>query len=92
VNPRIPGFAQLPWGCSFADIDWKKEGHGSSKLEYLAMEKGWFYEAHRAEVDCTHCWRCWAKSCPLPVAPGWQKLIAASPPAQLRTAGDQRTL
>lgn len=49
---RIPAFAQLPWGCSFADIDWKKEGHGSAKLEYLAMEKGWFYDAHRAEVDC----------------------------------------
>jgi len=49
---RIPAFAQLPWGCSFADIDWKKEGHGSAKLEYLALEKGWFYDAHRAEVDC----------------------------------------
>ena len=49
---RLPAFAQLPWGCSLAEIDWKKEGHGSAKLEYLAMEKGWFYEAHRAEVDC----------------------------------------
>ncbi|MEO8120185.1 MAG: 3'-5' exonuclease, partial [Rhodoferax sp.] len=49
---RIPAFARLPWGCSFADIDWRKEGHGSAKLEYLAMEKGWFYNAHRAEVDC----------------------------------------
>lgn len=49
---RLPVFAQLPWGCSFADIDWKKEGHGSAKLEYLAMEMGWFYDAHRAEMDC----------------------------------------
>lgn len=49
---RIPAFMQLPWGCSFADIDWKKEGQGSAKLEYLAMEKGWFYDAHRAEMDC----------------------------------------
>jgi DNA polymerase-3 subunit epsilon len=49
---RIPQFAQLRWGCSFVDIDWKKEGYGSAKLEYLALEKGWFYEAHRAEVDC----------------------------------------
>ena len=49
---RIPAFAGLSWGCSFADIDWKKEGQGSAKLEYLAMEKGWFYGAHRAEVDC----------------------------------------
>ncbi len=49
---RLPAFAQLPWGCSFAEIDWKNEGHGSAKLEYLAMGNGWFYEAHRAEVDC----------------------------------------
>jgi DNA polymerase-3 subunit epsilon len=49
---RMPAFANLPWGCSFAEIDWKKQGHGSAKLEYLAAEKGWFYDAHRAEVDC----------------------------------------
>jgi DNA polymerase III subunit epsilon len=49
---RLPAFADLDWGCSFAEIDWKKEGHGSAKLEYLALDAGWFYEAHRAEVDC----------------------------------------
>lgn len=49
---RLPVFAHLPWGCSFVDIDWKKEGYGSAKLEYLALEKGWFYDAHRAEMDC----------------------------------------
>lgn len=49
---RLPAFTQLPWGCSFADIDWKKEGQSSAKLESLALEKGWFYDAHRAEMDC----------------------------------------
>jgi DNA polymerase-3 subunit epsilon len=49
---RCPGFAALPWACSFADIDWKKEGRGSAKLEHLALHEGLFYEAHRAEVDC----------------------------------------
>lgn len=49
---RIPAFSNMAWGCSFADIDWKKEGHGSAKLEYLALENGWFYDAHRAETDC----------------------------------------
>ena len=52
VETRLPQFAALNWACSFADIDWRKEGHGSAKLEYLAMEKGWFYDAHRAQVDC----------------------------------------
>lgn len=52
VEARVPQFSQLAWACSFADIDWKAAGHGSAKLEYLVMELGWFYDAHRAEVDC----------------------------------------
>jgi DNA polymerase-3 subunit epsilon len=52
VERRFPRFAQLPWACSFADIDWKAEGQGSAKLESLAQAKGWFYDAHRAEMDC----------------------------------------
>ncbi|MEY4265808.1 MAG: hypothetical protein RIS90_343 [Pseudomonadota bacterium] len=49
---RYPGFADLPWACSLADIDWKKEGRNSAKLEHLALHQGWFYDAHRAEMDC----------------------------------------
>ena len=49
---RYPGFAELPWACSLADIDWKKEGRSSAKLEHLALHQGWFYDAHRAEMDC----------------------------------------
>lgn len=52
VEARLPQFQTLPWACSFADIDWKQEGQGSAKLEYLAMAQGRFYDAHRAEVDC----------------------------------------
>lgn len=49
---RIPQFRDLAWACSFADIDWKAQGRHSSKLEALALELGWFYDAHRAEMDC----------------------------------------
>lgn len=52
VEARLPQFQSLPWACSFADIDWKREGRRSAKLEYLAMAQGWFYDAHRAEIDC----------------------------------------
>lgn len=31
VEARLPQFSQLAWACSFADIDWKAEGHGSGK-------------------------------------------------------------
>ena len=52
VEARWPVFASKAWGCSFQGIDWKKEGSGSAKLEFLASERGWFYDAHRAQVDC----------------------------------------
>ena len=75
---RIPAFAQLPWGCSFADIDWRKEGHGSAKLEYLALEKGWFYDAHRAEVDCHALLAVLGESLPTLGQSGLAKIIAMS--------------
>lgn len=52
VEARFPGFAAKPWACSFMDIDWKAAGAGSSKLSALANDQGWFYDAHRALVDC----------------------------------------
>ncbi|MEO8021716.1 3'-5' exonuclease [Polaromonas sp.] len=52
VEARLARFAQLSWACSFADLDWKKEGRSSAKLTHLALELGWFYDAHRAEMDC----------------------------------------
>jgi DNA polymerase-3 subunit epsilon len=52
VEHRIAGFAEMNWACSFADIDWKAQGRGSAKLESLAQANGWFYDAHRAEMDC----------------------------------------
>lgn len=52
VEARFPVFADKAWACSFADIDWKAAGAGSSKLGSLAQDQGWFYDAHRAQVDC----------------------------------------
>jgi DNA polymerase-3 subunit epsilon len=52
VEARFPGFALKPWACSFADIDWKALGAESAKLSALALDQGWFYDAHRALVDC----------------------------------------
>lgn len=49
---RLPQFRHLRWACSFADIAWKEQGKRSAKLESLALGMGWFYDAHRAEMDC----------------------------------------
>lgn len=52
MEARFPAFASKPWACSFADIDWKAAGAESAKLSALAQDRGWFYDAHRALVDC----------------------------------------
>lgn len=52
AEARLSQFRHLAWACSFADIPWKTQGRRSAKLESLALEMGWFYDAHRAEMDC----------------------------------------
>ncbi|HEX5363553.1 MAG TPA: 3'-5' exonuclease [Gallionella sp.] len=52
LEKRLPLFESLPWGCSFAQVDWSGEGIASAKLDYIAYQHGFFYEAHRAEGDC----------------------------------------
>jgi DNA polymerase-3 subunit epsilon len=52
LEKRLPVFESLPWGCSLAQVDWSAEGIGSAKLDYIAYQYGFFYEAHRAEEDC----------------------------------------
>lgn len=52
VEGLLPQAQGLDWACSFADIDWTAAGHSSAKLAYLASSLGWFYDAHRAEIDC----------------------------------------
>ena len=75
---RMPVFAQLAWGCSFADIDWKAEGQSSAKLEALALSKGWFYDAHRAEMDCHALLAVLAEPLPQSGQTGLAKILAAS--------------
>lgn len=67
VESRLPLFSQLAWACSFADISWKDQGRSSAKLESLAQALGYFYDAHRAEMDCHALLAVLAA--PLPVTP-----------------------
>lgn len=49
---NVPEIKNLRWGCSIEDADWLNNGYESQKLEYLLFKLGYFYEAHRALVDC----------------------------------------
>lgn len=46
------GFATINWACSIADVNWNEEGFEGVKLEYLGYKYGFFYEGHRATIDC----------------------------------------
>lgn len=45
-------FSENPWACSMCEVRWGDEGFESSKLAYLAMSSGFFYDGHRAVHDC----------------------------------------
>jgi DNA polymerase-3 subunit epsilon len=89
VEARFPCFAARSWACSFMDIDWKAAGSGSSRLSALANDQGWFYDAHRAQVDCHALLQVLSQ----PVGPGAttglsQLITAASLPSfKLRATG-----
>jgi DNA polymerase III subunit epsilon len=78
VESRIPAFANLDWACSFADIDWKAQGRSSAKLENLAHENGWFYDAHRAEMDCHALLAVLARPLPQAAHTGLAQLLQAA--------------
>ena len=78
VESRLSHFAPVPWACSFADIDWKAQGRSSSKLESLAQAHGWFYDAHRAEMDCHALLAVLAQKLPLADHTGLNHLLQAS--------------
>lgn len=42
----------LRWACTMVDVPWRELGHASTKLEVLLAQEGWFYDAHRAHIDC----------------------------------------
>ena len=48
---HLPFPNDLRWGCSATEINWKKQGFESFKLEYLAYKIGYFYSGHRADID-----------------------------------------
>ncbi len=47
-----PLFSFKPWACSMSEIDWAAEGFEGTKLAYLAVGCGFFYDRHRAANDC----------------------------------------
>lgn len=51
IEKRFPAAAGLGWACSMADVPWERHGFDGRKLGFLGMQCGFFYDAHRADVD-----------------------------------------
>ena len=52
---QLMGQNNYRWGCSASEVDWRKvKGFRieSAKLEYILYKLGYFYEGHRASIDC----------------------------------------
>ncbi len=49
---RFPAITNLRWGCTFQGIDWRGMGYSNSKLDYILFRQGYFFEGHRASIDC----------------------------------------
>lgn len=75
LENRFPVFADLPWGCSLTDIDWNAEKLGSRKLDYIAYQMGFFYNAHRAQDDCEALLEILAQPLPVSGKPGLKPIL-----------------
>lgn len=49
---RFRGFEEKKWACSLAGIAWNELGFKNLRLEELLLKSGYFFEAHRASIDC----------------------------------------
>jgi DNA polymerase-3 subunit epsilon len=89
VEARFPCFADRAWACSFADIHWAAAGAGSAKLSALAQDRGWFYDAHRAQVDCHALLQVLSQPVGSTTTTGLSQLMAAAalPSYRLRATG-----
>lgn len=49
---RFPVFAELPWACSYKEVNWLETWGPGASLESICFKQGFFFVAHRAFTDC----------------------------------------
>jgi len=73
-----PALASNPWACSMTEVDWREAGFESSKLAYLALSSGFFYDRHRAIHDCHATIELLNRPCPPAGRTALQELLASA--------------
>jgi len=71
-------FVHKPWACSMSQIEWQNEGYEGTKLAYLAMGAGFFYDRHRAANDCVAAIELLAAPLPKSGGTGMSRLLEAA--------------
>jgi len=84
LERRLDVFETLPFACSHAQIAWSAEAVRGTKLEYLGFLYGFFYDAHRSEIDCRALLEILARPLPVSGATGLWRLLEASSEPLLR--------
>ena len=79
-----PVFAQKPWACSLAGVDWAGEGFEGTRLGYLAMRCGLFFGGHRALHDCEATLAILARPLPKSGVTGLARLLESARQASWR--------
>jgi DNA polymerase-3 subunit epsilon len=71
----LKDFEDISWGCSIADVNWNVEGFEGVKLEYLAYKFGFFFEGHRATIDCLAGIEILSRTLPVSGIPALKQLL-----------------
>jgi DNA polymerase III subunit epsilon len=84
LERRLPVFESLPFACSHAQIPWSQEAIRGTKLEYLGFLYGFFYDAHRSEIDCRALLEILSRPLPVSGVTGLRRLVEAAAEPLLR--------
>jgi DNA polymerase-3 subunit epsilon len=74
---RFPWASEKHWACSMSEIDWRAAGAPSSSLQAIAWHMGFFFDGHRAEIDCRALVEILSKPSHLPFSEVEETVLAA---------------
>ena len=77
-------FKKKYWACSMTDIDWEGEGVEGTKLIYLLMLQGLFFDGHRALNDCEAALELLARPLPQSGTPAFAALLKTARASSFR--------
>ncbi|MXP66079.1 3'-5' exonuclease [Roseomonas sp. M0104] len=82
-------FVTKPWACSLNGVDWAGEGFEGTRLGYLAMRHGLFFDGHRAHHGCQATLEILARPLPRSGVPALAQLLQGARQTSWRIWAEQ---